>query len=130
MRKGLEALAFGFVCVVLLTAAPLTGMAAQVKTGTATGRTVPCGIGPVTTKREEAALLKAEWPLSVYQGSTLVRKASFRLGSTFRFALPPGIYVISNDATPPQHPAYSGSSPFRISSGRSTHVVVEDLCTY
>jgi len=63
--------------------------------------------------------------LSVYRGSTLVRRSSVPAGSTFRFTLPPGIYAIFNQGHPG---AFVGSKPFRVRSGQTTRVVVRDFC--
>ena len=102
----------------VVAATPTSALAASAKMGTATGQAVPCA-GLYTNGRAPAA------NLSVYRGSTLVRRASFPAGSTFRFSLAPGLYAISNQG----HPGSSvGIMPFRIRSGQITHVVVRNVC--
>ena len=71
--------------------------------GVATGRAAPCA-GPM-------AELVAH--LSVYRG-LLVDRMSVPAGSTFRFRLAPGIYIISNQGHPGR---FVGSKPFRVRSG-------------
>jgi hypothetical protein len=98
-----------------LIVVPLSATAAQVKTGVATGRAVPCaGLGAAPVAH-----------LSVYKRGALASRASVPAGSTFRFDLPPGTYVISNQGHPGR---YVGSKPFRVRSGRTTHVVVRNFC--
>ena len=89
--------------------------AAQAKSGVATGRAVACA-GPSTVSIAQ---------LSLYRGSTLVRRSSVTSGTTFHFVLPPGTYVISNEGHPGR---YVGSKPFRVRSGQTTHVTVRDYC--
>jgi hypothetical protein len=119
MRKGLRALAFVAVCAGLLIAAPLTATAAQAKTGTVTGRTRPDMGGDIPLKMRVYPNWKVT--LGAYQGKTLVRRGSFSVGATFRFALPPGAYVIDGKYC-------LESSPFRIRSGRTTHVDLDNVC--
>jgi hypothetical protein len=114
MRKLL-----GFLTVLLgvasLTVVTSSATAAEPKPGVATGRAVPCAGPPTVTIAN----------LSVYHGSTLIRRSSVPAGTTFRFVLPPGTYVISNQGHPGQ---YVGSKPFRVRSGHTTHVVVRNFC--
>jgi hypothetical protein len=114
MRKLLS-----FLTVLLgvssLTLVSSSTTAAQVKPGVATGRAIPCaGLGAEPVAH-----------LSVYHGSTLASRESVPAGSTFRFDLSPGTYVISNQGHPGR---YVGSKPFHVRSGRTTHVVVRDFC--
>jgi hypothetical protein len=61
--------------------------------------------------------------LSVFQGKALVATGRFRTGSEFRFRLPPGRYVITNNRAYP-----TVGTPFRIRAGRLTQVVMIDAC--
>jgi hypothetical protein len=110
----------GYLVVALLgvgsTAIGVTGSsAAQARSGSATGRAVACA-GPATTTVAH---------LSVYRGSTLIRRSTITGGTTFHFVLPPGTYFISNEGHPGR---YVGSNPFRVRAGRTTHVEMKDYC--
>jgi hypothetical protein len=81
--------------------------------GVVSGKAVPCS-GPMYVPIAR---------LSVFQGKVLVASGRFRTGSKFRFLLPPGRYVITNNR------AYSTvGTPFRIRANRLTHVVMMDAC--
>jgi hypothetical protein len=114
MRKLL-----GFLTVILgvgsLTVVTSSTTAAEAKPGVAKGQAVPCA-GPAA---EPVA------NLSVHHENTLVSRTSVPTGSTFRFDLPPGTYVISNQGHPGR---YVGSKSFRVRSGHTTHVVVRNFC--
>jgi hypothetical protein len=114
MRKRLAFLAV-FLGVGSFTLVPSSATAAAAKLGVATGRAVPCA-GPAA---EPVA------NLSVYHGSTLISRKSVPADSTFRFDLPPGSYVISNQGHPGR---YVGSKPFRVRSRHTSHVVVRNFC--
>jgi hypothetical protein len=113
MRKllGFLTMFLGSLTIVISSATA----AVEAKSGVATGRAVPCA-GPQTVSIAH---------LSIYRGSTLIRSTSVPAGSTFRFDLPPGIYVISNQGHPGR---YVGSKPFRVRSGQTTDVVVRNFC--
>jgi hypothetical protein len=111
---------WSFTLVLLLAVGSLgmmspTGAAAVARPGVATGRAAPCA-GPM-------AELVAH--LSVYRAGVLVDRMSVPAGSTFRFRLAPGIYIISNQGHPGR---FMGSKPFRVRSRRITRVVVRNLC--
>jgi hypothetical protein len=63
--------------------------------------------------------------LSVYRAGALVERRSVPAGSTFRFHLAPGTYIISNQGHPGR---FVGSNPFRVRSGRTTSVMVRNFC--
>ena len=108
----------GFMAVLLgvgsFVAAPPSASAAA-RAGVATGRAVPCA-GPTAAPIAH---------LSVYRGRTLVGRSSVSTGSTFRFRLVPGTYIISNQGHPGR---FVGSEPFRVRSGQTTRVVLRNFC--
>ena len=65
--------------------------------------------------------------LSVFNGGRLVTYETVATGDTFRFRLPPGRYVISNDGSPYEQ-GHPPGDPFLIGTGHITHVVVRDYC--
>jgi hypothetical protein len=83
--------------------------------GIVVGKAVSCS-GPALTPVAN---------LSVYRGDELVTKRSLPQGSQFRFRLPPGTYVISNQGHPGR---FVGSAPFRVRAGRTSRVVVKNFC--
>ena len=115
MRKLLSFLTvlFGVSSLAVVTSSATA--VATAKPGVATGRAVPCaGLAAEPVAR-----------LSVYHGSVFVSRKTVPAGSTFRFDLPPGTYVISNQGHPGR---YVGTKPFRVRSGQTTHVVVRNFC--
>ena len=87
--------------------------AATPERGVVSGKAVPCS-GPMYIPTAH---------LSVFQGKVLVASGRFRTGSTFRFPLPPGRYVITNNRAYP-----TVGTSFRIQAHRLTHVVMMDAC--
>lgn len=82
------------------------------QTGVLTGKAWPCA-GPsfIHTAR-----------LWVYRGRTAVAHTEVPGGSTYRFVLPPGRYVVTNTGT-------SGGTPNAVVvAGGTTRVNVPDLC--
>lgn len=96
---------------------PSMGTAEPSQTGIATGTAVACtGLMALPTA-----------DLSVFKGARLVRHETVTTGDTFRFRLPPGRYVISNDGSPYDQ-GHPPGGPFLIGTGRISHVVVRDYC--
>jgi hypothetical protein len=114
MRKLLGVLT-ALLGVASFTVVMSSATAAEAKPGVATGRAVPCAGLPTVSIAN----------LSVYRGSTLIRRSSVPAGSMFRFFLQPGTYVISNEGHPGR---YVGSKPFRVRSAHTTHVEVMNYC--
>lgn len=96
---------------------PWRGKAVPAQTGLATGTAVACtGLMAVPTAH-----------LSVFNGARLVTYEMVATGDTFRFRLPPGRYVISNDGSPYER-GHPPGDPFLIGAGHTTHVVVRNYC--
>jgi hypothetical protein len=89
------------------------GGGAPARTGAVVGRAVPCS-GPMYIPTAQ---------LAVFRDRTLVVSGRFHTGSPFRFTLPPGRYVITNNRADPTFGA-----PFRIRAGHVARVVVPDAC--
>jgi hypothetical protein len=87
--------------------------AAAPEKGFVAGRAVPCS-GPMSIPTAE---------VSLFQGKVLVASRRFRTGSTFRFSLPPGRYLITNNQAYPKV-----GTLFRIRANRLVHVVMTDDC--
>jgi hypothetical protein len=102
------------VAISLLGLASFSAGAAPPIKGTVIGKAVPCS-GPMYVPTSH---------LSVFRGAALVAAGRFRSGSTFRFVLPPGRYVITDNRADP-----AGGTHFRIRAGRLAHVVVIDGCS-
>lgn len=115
MRKIVSESALTLLGIAACISMSTPASADESRQGVATGRAVACS-GPA---------LDPVAHLNVYKGKTLVRSTSLPQGSTFRFILKPGTYVISNEGHPGR---YVGSAPFKVLAGRSTHVTVRDFC--
>lgn len=87
--------------------------AATTERGVVSGKAVPCS-GPMYIPTAH---------VSVFQGTVLVASGRFRTGSTFRFRLPPGRYVITDNRAYP-----TVGTSFRIHAHRLTRVVMMDAC--
>ena len=87
--------------------------AATPERGLVSGKAVPCS-GPMYAPTAYVA---------VFHGKVLEVSRRLRTGSTFRFLLPPGRYVITNNRAYPKV-----GTPFRIRGNRLTHVVMTDAC--
>jgi hypothetical protein len=107
--------AFGVltVAVFVVGLASLSVSAATPTRGVVSGTAVPC-TGPMYMPTAH---------LFVFQGTDLVGTGQFRTGSTFRFSLRPGRYLITNNRAYPR----VGTS-FRIRGSRLTHVIMVDAC--
>jgi hypothetical protein len=81
--------------------------------GFVSGKAVPCS-GPMYVPTAH---------VSVFQGKVLVVSRGFQTGSTFRFPLAPGRYVITNNRAYP-----TVGTHFRIRAHRLTHIVMTDAC--
>ena len=103
------------VLILLSCLGTLSAGGAESTSGTVVGDAVSCS-GP--------ALIPVAH-LSVYKGNKLVSKRSLPNGSQFRFHLPPGTYVISNQGHPGR---FVGSAPFRVHAGRTNRVAVRNFC--
>jgi hypothetical protein len=107
-------------CLGPLTVVPLvvglasfSASAATTERGVVSGKAVPC-IGPMYIPTAH---------LSVFKGKELITSRQFRTGSTFRFSLPPGRYVLTNNRAYP-----TVGTHFHIRAGRLSHVVMVDAC--
>jgi hypothetical protein len=89
------------------------GEPALLEKGVVTGTAVPCA-GPMAVPTAH---------LAVFEGTRLVATGRFRTGAPFRFVLPAGRYVITNNAASPAF-----GTGFRIRAGHVDHVVVLDAC--
>lgn len=85
--------------------------------GVATGLAVPCS-GPMYEPKAH---------LRIYHGPHQVAQKFVSTGTTFRFVLPSGHYVISNDGDPTRS-GYPPGDSFQVSAGVTTHVVVVNYC--
>lgn len=101
------------VAIFVFGLASTSASAATPSRGVVSGKAVPCS-GPMYVPIAR---------LSVFQGKALVATGRFRTGSEFRFRLPPGRYVITNNRAYP-----TVGTPFRIRAGRLTQVVMIDAC--
>ena len=110
VKRALGALA---VAIFVFGLALSSASAATPERGVVSGKAVPCS-GPMYIPTAH---------LSVFQGKVLVASGRFRTGSTFRFPLPPGRYVITNNRAYP-----TVGTSFRIQAHRLTHVVMMDAC--
>jgi hypothetical protein len=111
MRRihGLGAAALAVAVIAIALVQPASGARAAVR-GVVTGKTAPCGVNYPTTR------------LNVFQGKVRVATGQFRVGRPFRFALPPGRYSITHFVDP------SFGTGFAVKTGRTTTVVVKDVC--
>jgi hypothetical protein len=101
------------VAILVFGLALSSASAATPERGFVSGKAVPCS-GPMYVPTAH---------VSVFQGKVLVVSRRFRTGSTFRFPLPPGRYVITNNRVYPKV-----GTLFRIRANRLTHVVMTDAC--
>ena len=115
MRRIVVGPVLALLGITALAFVPGVASASGSKFGVATGKAIACS-GPAF---EPVA------HLSVYREDSLIRSLSLPQGDTFRFMLKPGVYVISNQGHPGR---YVGSPPFRVRSGRTTHVTVRNFC--
>jgi len=96
----------------VLAIATLAGCSAGPTTGVLTGKAWPCA-GPHFIHVAH---------LTVFRGTTPVDHAQIPGGSTYRFVLPPGRYLVTNTGGP------GGAPNVVVETGRTTHVNVPDLC--
>jgi hypothetical protein len=110
MKRVLAILA---VAIFVFGLALSSASAAAPERGFVVGNAVACS-GPMNVPTAE---------VSVFQGKVLVVSRRFRTGSTFRFPLPPGRYLVTNNRAYPKV-----GTLFRIRANRLAHVVMTDDC--
>lgn len=101
------------VVILVLGLASFGAGAATPARGVVSGKAVPCS-GPMYVPTAH---------VSVFRGRALVTSGRFRTGTTFRFSLPAGRYLITNNRAYP-----TVGTPFRIRGGGLTRVVMKDDC--